>query len=95
MKFRHSRILFLALSLFLVAQTAVLLHAEIHPFHHHSETCQGFELAQHNPADLPSLPLQVVAFKFPFQPLLIHFVFQYIDLIESIHPVRAPPLSIF
>lgn len=95
MKFRRFPNIFLALSFFLVAQTAVLLHAEIHPFHHHSETCLGFELAQHNPADLPSVPVQVEAFNFPFQPLLIHFVFQYINLIEVNHPVRAPPLSIF
>ena len=95
MKFRRSPIIFLALSLFLVAQTAVLLHAEIHPFHHHSETCLGFQLAQHHPIDLPSLPVQAVGFHFPFQPFLVPFVFQYINLIESIHPVRAPPSSIF
>lgn len=35
----------LALSiLFVVAQTAGLLHAEIHPFHEHSEECDVYEM---------------------------------------------------
>lgn len=95
MNLRRPSIIFFLLSFFVIAQTAVLLHAEIHPFHHHSEICLDFQIVQHHTADLPSLPIQIVAFDFHFQAKLVYFVFQYIDSIESIHPPRAPPLSIF
>ena len=51
------------IGVFLFAQTAALIHSEIHPFHEHTEQCDVFEGVEHQVADAPSvltLPLEAV-----------------------------------
>lgn len=39
------------LALFLFAKTAGLLHAEVHPFHHHTDQCEIYQAMAHPASD--------------------------------------------
>lgn len=54
--------------LFVFAQTASLLHAEIHPFHEHTEVCDAFHLLEHQAGSLINLELNL---SFDFLPLQV------------------------
>ena len=77
--------------LFVLTQTAGLLHAEIHPFHEHTASCDVFEnLAQ--PADNPNLVALNIAKPAPILPAGI----QLRSVFEAVYQPhffgRAPPL---
>lgn len=76
---------------FVLAQTAGLLHAEIHPFHEHTESCESFEqLAQ--PVGAPNLVTLNIDKPAPILPTGI----QLRSVFESVYQPhffgRAPPL---
>lgn len=39
------------LALFLFAKTAGLIHAEVHPFHHHTQQCEIYQAMAHPASD--------------------------------------------
>ncbi|WP_173274063.1 hypothetical protein [Thiosulfatimonas sediminis] len=79
-----------ALALFLAAQTIALLHAEIHPFHEHTQLCDVLEKAADPRVDSPSFTVALSKFSMPVDvqpvyrfvpPLAVYAAFQS----------RAPP----
>lgn len=77
--------------LFLFAQTATLLHAEIHPFHEHTEVCNAFEMVEHQaPGLVDFTPFIESDFTSVFQPRFLLASF-YVEKYGRL-PIRAPPL---
>lgn len=83
----------LLMAVFLLAKTAGLIHHEIHPFHHHSETCELFQAMAHPVSD------EVYELEFPlFKPLYaLHAAVAIAGVYTSTYPAfwgRAPPASL-
>lgn len=78
------------LAILLFAQTAALIHSEIHPFHHHSEQCHVFVGVEHQATDVTPFfslaSLTPVYHKQALQPLAWRAAF-----IPLVHLARAPP----
>lgn len=83
---------FLLLGVFLFAQTAALIHAEIHPFHEHTEACNVFEGVEHQTSaftpvfELPPSPVYGDAWQAPV-------IFSYVAAFVAVYFSRAPPVS--
>ncbi|MDX1352416.1 MAG: hypothetical protein R3254_05335 [Thiomicrorhabdus sp.] len=78
--------------LFVLSQTAGLLHAEIHPFHEHEASCDVFEnLAQ--PLDQPTLFSHKVDRPAADIPLAIELRSVFEAVYQPHFFGRAPPLS--
>ncbi|GAB6069295.1 hypothetical protein JCM30760_03920 [Thiomicrorhabdus hydrogeniphila] len=79
--------------LFALSQTAGLLHAEIHPFHKHTASCEHFEQLAH-PVDSGYL------YKFSFfkLDLIIPYEFALVSVFKARFTAhffgRAPPISL-
>lgn len=78
------------MAVFLFAKTAGLIHEEVHPFHHHSESCDIFQALAHHASDEVYEPQ--VAFAKPAYQLEDTLVFPQQHFIS--YPAfwgRAPP----
>ncbi|WP_319381094.1 hypothetical protein [Thiomicrorhabdus sp.] len=76
--------------LFLFTQFSGTIHAEIHPFHGHSEFCGAFEQMVDPRIDTPFFRLRVLSEKVVhFKP--VFYVFCVYFIVARNYPVRAPP----
>lgn len=78
--------------LFVFAQTATLLHAEIHPFHEHTAECDIFQGVQHQSTDVPqavSLPNITITVVLVSESV----VYSYFPPVLNGFHARAPPRS--
>ncbi|WP_319558391.1 hypothetical protein [Thiomicrorhabdus sp.] len=77
-------------SLFLFAQSASVVHAEIHPFHEHSVYCDAFDQAAEPRIDTPFFQFQLPTVEIPsFKPVFYHLAPQ--EVAYRNYSVRAPP----
>ncbi|QKI90086.1 hypothetical protein [Thiomicrorhabdus xiamenensis] len=76
--------------LFVLAQTAAVIHAEVHPFHEHSAYCDAFDQASEPRVHSAFFSFLAPGFSTPeYLPTLYSFVVQ-IRAYAS-YSVRAPP----
>ncbi|WP_127471491.1 hypothetical protein [Thiomicrorhabdus aquaedulcis] len=78
------------LGVFAVAQTIGVVHAQVHLFHEHSETCDLFEGLAHPAAKLDSLHFSLVK-PAPFVPLAQPFYCVHQPRAFCLFTPRAPP----
>ncbi|MGE4500363.1 MAG: hypothetical protein AB7C96_08485 [Hydrogenovibrio sp.] len=74
----------------LFAQTAALLHAEIHPFHEHTEVCNAFDGVEHQAsAFTPTFELpQTPVYRDVWRP---DSILSFAATFAAVYFSRAPP----
>ena len=89
-RFRY-HIFLLLLTVFLVAQTATLLHSEIHDFHEHEELCETFDNLEKQSViiDTSSVFIEVIP---PPSNCLINLACHFVRVSISAYDSRAPPI---
>jgi len=78
------------LACFFFAQTAALLHAEVHEFHEHEAECELYASVEKQPTHSVSVPYHAPA-RWCAYAVETRLVFRAGDLAGMVYDARAPP----
>jgi len=93
MKFYYNKkfLLFTFISLLLIGQSGLLVHATEHPFHHADESCQIYILLEQSDDALLDCPVTISS-NYNFQTIN-YFNSPSLYLFQTNYSIRAPPFQ--